>query len=557
MKHHIGWTNVLLLASTVYVQANEIQEKDTLTERTVIVENMYTPNIGEAKKISLIPPIPEIKSEKKQVSYETQAPVFGGEFPTYTTGSKGDIPTTPYKRNHGYLRAGYGNRGNLDSRLHYRATLDERDVLEADVRLYGMNGDIKTPAAGGTWKARTYQTHAQADWKHRWERWEMNMAAGGKSHVFNYWNTPSVSQGRQNILTGFAQISANNLLEETPVTFKAGTTLLYARQKYATDGKNPSEVHLHTEGNFNLKMGEGAHITFGLEMDNLFYSIPDKLPEMKNYTSIGLNPAYTLEKNGWKARLGIHADIQTAHGKTLQLAPDIKGEYRLGKKSALQLDINGGRTINDFHRQAILNPYIPYFQPSLPWNKTQQPKNSYTYVNIMGGWKMTPTDGFTLNAYAGYQLTKDQLFGTTNPQTSYNTFTQDDANRVYVGIGARYNYRHLLSTQLKWQWERWDSEVIDNYITLLPEMSLNWSATFNPIEELHIGLAYTYTRRSKTAEDWRPEAVNNLGANVSYNLLQGLTIYIKGDNLLAQTYFDHVACPAQGFNLMAGAALDF
>ena len=163
MKKQYILLTCALAGGIVALQAQNPEKEDAQLDRTVVVENLYNPDIMNAHKINIMPTLEEPQTVKKQIEYAISAKPSRqfGFVPMDNVGATPEQATA----NKGYLRLGYGNRGNIDSRLSYRSDLSKRDVLNADLLFRGMNGTIDLPeAVDGTdeWNARTYRTYGVA-----------------------------------------------------------------------------------------------------------------------------------------------------------------------------------------------------------------------------------------------------------------------------------------------------------------------------------------------------------------------------------------------------------
>ena len=98
------------------LQAQTTQPKDTTMNRTVVVEQEYNPDIMDASKVNVLPKVEEPTVSKKNVEYATTffpaTSVPAGLMRPYT-GKETQPGSTP-----GYVRAGYGNYGNLDAIIY-------------------------------------------------------------------------------------------------------------------------------------------------------------------------------------------------------------------------------------------------------------------------------------------------------------------------------------------------------------------------------------------------------------------------------------------------------
>ena len=98
---------------------------------------------------------------------------------------------------------------------------------------------------------------------------------------------------------------------------------------------------------------------------------------------------------------------------------------------------------------------------------------------------------------------------------------------------------------------------MDEYTTLTPAMTFQWSANVRPIHKLDVGLSYQFEQRVEGTDGKRSEAVNNLGLTATYSIYDWLSVYLQGDNLLNQKYYQYLMAPEQGFNALIGAVLEF
>ena len=127
-----------ILLGTTALQAQEPEKTATQLDRTVVVENLYNPDIMNANKINIMPTLEEPQVAKKQIEYATSTKP-SKQFGFAPMVSFGETPQLADAQK-GYLRLGYGNRGNVDGRLSYRLDLGKRDELNANLAFHGMDG---------------------------------------------------------------------------------------------------------------------------------------------------------------------------------------------------------------------------------------------------------------------------------------------------------------------------------------------------------------------------------------------------------------------------------
>ena len=151
-SHYIIGGLALAMSMPSCLQAQTTQPKDTTMTRTVVVEQEYNPDIMDASKVNVLPKVEEPTVSKKEVEYATTffpaTSVPAGLMRPYT-GKEVQPGTTP-----GYVRAGYGNYGNLDILANYLFRLSQKDKLNVRFQMDGMDGKLTLPFTDGEkWNA--------------------------------------------------------------------------------------------------------------------------------------------------------------------------------------------------------------------------------------------------------------------------------------------------------------------------------------------------------------------------------------------------------------------
>lgn len=549
------------------MQAQETGKGEAQLDRTVVVENLYNPDIMNANKINLLPTLEEPQATKKQIEY-AEGTNPSNRFDFEPMANFGNIPhqTDAPK---GYLRAGYGTNGNVDGRLSYQFNWGMNDKLNADIIFRGMDGKIEMPEIPSSeyeWDARTYRTTGTLDWTHYFNTLTLRIDAQGENQVFNYNNPSYIEDNHQHNILGSLQANLENGRSQSSIRFKAGTGLLYAQQKYAFRYRNDSESYreynIRSHALVSGEIHQNSHISIAAQMDNLFIR-PGGDYKHASHTVLQLNPYLQAQGEQWSMRLGLHIDPLFGNGEaSVSWAPDLYGEYALGKSYHIYLQTTGGRTVNDFRTINRHAPYagFPIFAEGNEGIGFYTPKHSYTPIDGRLGFKATPMNELSLHIYGGYRIVDDYLFSTCQNSFAdihYCFLMQDKANTLYARITAQYSWKDILTTQASFEWNKWDADLLEQYTTLTPEMVFHWSANIHPIKELNIGASYQYEQRCKDYTGDRADAINNVGVTASYRISDKLTIYAQGDNLLNQKYNLDILHPAQGINFLGGAVLEF
>lgn len=173
-RNHYIFLGMALVALPSLAQVQP-QSKDTTMNRTVVVEQEYNPIILDASKVNVLPKVEEPVVNKKEVEYAISStpasniPV--GTMQAYT--GKEVQPTSKP----GYVRAGYGNYGNLDLLGNYLFHLSSRDKLNVNFSMDGMNGTLDMPYGDARkWDAHYYRTRAAIDYLHQFGKIDLSVA---------------------------------------------------------------------------------------------------------------------------------------------------------------------------------------------------------------------------------------------------------------------------------------------------------------------------------------------------------------------------------------------
>lgn len=560
MKRSIYIAGGITLATLMpfALQAQTQQPKDTTMTRTVVVEQEYNPNIMDASKVNVLPKVEEPAVVKKKAEYAvtplpaTTIPM--GMMSPYLI-SKMQPNATP-----GYIRAGYGNYGNLDVFANYLFRLSDKDKLNVRFQMDGMDGELDMPEEKLTWDAYYYRTRANIDYTHQFSRIDFNLAA---NFGLSNFNLAPYEPGKQKFTEGDFHIGLKSTDESYPVQFKAETNLMmYNRQNNNTllFSDALGETQIHTKGVVSGTISDEQTINIGADIRNIFYTKDFKtedLPVYEDRTTLALNPYYELNNDSWRLHIGANVDFSFGAGKTLRVSPDVTAQYVFSDSYVLYAQATGGKMVNDLRHLERISPYL------LPLGTIH---DTYEQLNAAIGFKASPCTGLWLNLYGGYQDLKDDAFQmqqadeeTVDDETAYYQF-QDlgftNSHNVYAGLKISYDYKDIFAFAIDGTYRNWDAK--EEYALLLkPAYELKFDATLRPVKGLGIHLGYNYAGREEIKDLGKLSAINNLYAGAEYNVFKGVSVYARLNNLLNQEYQYYLGYPTEGFNFLGGLSFRF
>ena len=531
------------------------QVNDTTLNRTVVVEQEYAPEIERASKINVLPKVEIPTAVKRELEYAAE-PVAAQSVPASTmapyAGKEEAAKAVP-----GYLRVGYGNNGNMDAAAGYRFAFSPKDQLNFGLAFDGLNGELNVPdREPAAWDAHRYRTRAALDYTHMFRRWDLNAAAAFGLSNF------SLIQGRQRFTSGDVRIGAASTDESLPLRFRAETSVLYYQRGHNAEVTAWNELLVRTQGAVFAPIDAFRQVGIGFCMNNLFYDAKPASAaldrgENADYTTVNLNPYYQHTAEKWEIHLGAHADFAFKQGKKIQVAPDVQAAYHPVSSITLYAQATGGRLLNDFRRLETLCPYA---------DSDGAPTATYEQLNAAAGFKASLPVGFRLHLYGGYQVRKDELvsvYGRTTGGEPWEglAFLQGDLNNLYAGVELDYTYRDTYSLHLSALGHKWKDkqEFLAHQLHYLPAWEGDVHADARPLTGLLLRLGYRHAAHASRegVGGAKPAPVSDLYLSGSYELFDGLGVYVRANNLLNKSYSLRGGCPAEGLTFLGGVTYRF
>ncbi|MDR0938966.1 MAG: TonB-dependent receptor [Mediterranea sp.] len=545
-----------LASTSLRAQNPATQPKDTVMNRTVVVEQDYIPEIEDARKVNVLPQVVEPAASKKEVRYATAASpaanIPTGTLPSYVA------PETQAVATPGFVRAGFGNYGNVDLLGNYLFRPSTRDKLNVRLGVEGMNGRLGNalPETGEKWKSHHYRTKAGLDYSHQFDQFDLDVA--GHFGLSNFNLLPMLDGGNQKFTSGTFRVALRSTDEAATLRFRGETNLLLYGRKLnplmdnanaptGTTGIN--ETLLRTKVAVSGDISDGQSVTVTGEMSNYWYGGQTS----KSYTALDLNPSYALTGDEWRLRAGAHIDLSFGFDKLIRVAPDIMVQYLFSDSYVLYAQATGGKRLNDFRRLETLSPYAAM---------DELPTATYEQLNAAIGFKASPYPAVWLNLTGGYQRLTNDLACVPFPYIYVGAasgpplFYHDDTYNYYLGGQVSYAYKDLFTVAASYTYRNWTADSEEFLLVMKPESEASVNIGIHPIPALRVDVGFDYIGRRKVG-DTKVNAVSDLHANVGYDLFKGVAIYARLGNLLNKKYAYYLGYPTEGFNLLGGLSFKF
>lgn len=539
-------------------------QQDSTLNRTVVVENEYNPTVMDASKINVMPKMNEPKATKKNINYATSLrEVSAWDYETMSPVVREWESDAAYR---GYLRGGYGNNGNVDVRAGYLWDISKKDRLKVSASLDGWNTDLrgwKEDASDFTDKefgSRMYNTKVALDYRHSFGKVDFMLGGNYHSQVFNYlviedypedaWDTDK--NQHRNLANGYLNFASTD--KDMPIQFAAELGLNYLGMTHTTEYlAKESETNLYAKGNVWKTLNDENLFGLGVRFDNYAYTSEHST----DVTALDFNPYYTLQNDRWNVRIGAHVDWWGGEKDKMYISPDVNVEHRFAGSYVLYAKAGGGREVSGLYELTKITPY---------WIDELLAAPTYLTLDAALGLKGSPLDGLWFHVSGGYQIRENDvcLSISNSSELYYARNWGGDTKVLYGSAGLRYDYKDVFDFSLEgtyynWEYESlvWEGVSIDGLsktaMSLKPELEIVAEAGAKVMDGLRAHVGYEYVKRSGGIYD----PVNNLYAGVDYSLLKNLNVFGKINNLMNANYVRPDACPAQGFNFLAGLSLQF
>ena len=541
-----------LLSCTAYAQ------NDTL--RTVVnVNNEYNPVHIKVNKKSFVPSAVENETKKSTPEYNftQEAMPFGGFISERSAKELMKGEQKPYC---GYARAGYGLGNVLDLKAAYRRDLTTRDNINVAASLDGYKSDLD--GVYNEWNSRAYNSAAMLGYTHAFDKLKLGLGADFNNRVFNYQNSGFIQNmtDKQNSMSYGARINGEST-QQSAFGYKFNAAFAHNSRKYSTgiDGRI-YENHIAAGGEVSYKIGSKEVSRLGLlvNADVFLYNnlLREAMNPYGNNTSIDIDPHIDFAISGWRVRIGTKMNIVTANSAAFAIAPDIIIEKELGNTLSLFAKATGGRTDNCFAKLESISPYWSY-----DIENSTQLEPTYRIFDASAGTKVT-FEPLSIDFEAGYVFTKDDVLQCFNHDDRYSkfgfvysNFAQDNTHNAHAAIRIAYDLGGWMKVAGDARYDYWSCKNKE-LLMMKPEVTCNINAEFKPFDGLTLNAGYNFTYFTKSAGS-RISEKSELNLRASYDIFPWLGVYIQGENLLNDKYFEYAGYRALGARGLLGVTANF
>lgn len=355
------------------------------------------------------------------------------------------------------------------------------------------------------------------------------------------------------------------------------------------------ETALNLNGEAAYSFSPNSSVRLGLEVTSMIYGNPD-LPQIfgidnvDSYFAGTINPAYRFVASGINLQAGARIDLISNAGPAanrygfFHIAPDLRADYQFDVVHLSAAATGGSRLVTlasnydlDYYQSPLLSNTTPVWVPldfkvsasaNLFSGFTAGVSLAYRIANgeRMGGWYQT---------YMNCANYRTSLFPIPDINTpllcSYSLADSYNLRGYSLGTNLSYNQGKWFKAEanINYQPQNGTTGYFNGYDRARTVIAVG--AETNPWSSLRLRVGYDY-REGRSIYTWTyPDAhsdertleslhltnLGNLSAQAQYEVLKGLNVWVRGNNLLNR--HDQVLpyLPTQGIQFTLGGSYVF
>jgi hypothetical protein len=566
----------LLTGWMTYAQpGEEPKEEEKLNNESVTVVKPYSPTISDAFKVKSVPQINDTTQlQKKPITYRINSvPVASTFTPAQGRLSRLKRPARPeYFDN--YAKLGLGNYTNVLAEFAGNIEIDRESDFGVFLNHFSSQGGIDEAVLDDAF----HDTSLDLSYGRRSRDMSWSIGIGGRQRSLNWYGVP-ISPFTVNLEPDDLNAEINYL------HYGAGTSLEFydsvvedVEVKFdgLTTDYDASEIQAGLQVDLAFPVME-EEVSFEAQLDYLTGTFEEEvsssyLPEY-SYLNNHLSPSINLYGNNYAlslgARLNYLLDLENSSSE-FNVYPDIEASYRLlDDKVAVFTTIGGGLDLNSYRELSLDNPFLAPSVLVLPTDRV---------IDAQIGVKGNLTTMFGYKVYGGYRFDEGRALFLKNDFVSVPTDREayewensfiayyTDVTTFNAGASVSFDLNENLNVVLDGQYFGYnvDDAAINDTASQLPEYKVDLMANYQITDSWRAGMMFyvigereVFYANSLESTTRSLDAFADLNLDVSYNINEHLSAFVRGNNLLGNSYEYFADFPVQGLQVMGGAVYKF
>lgn len=540
-------TRILFLLIFIGFSINLFAQNSGFQTDPIKVVRSYEAILSDALKLTPVPSLPTLESEKREFTYQSLrkvAPTNVMVMPMTPMRAMAE-PPSPIANN--YFKAGFGNYTTPLLKAHYMSKRDAKFEYGINLSHFSSRGDLRVD----TFKFDNADLSDNSLGVYG-KRYLKNIVISSNfdfernvRHFYGFHQATEVP--KDSIRQVFNQFSGSIGVN----SYHVANDQLDFSTKFSFytlgDRFDQSENNLRLDGAVLARLNENK-VTFDFAVDYTNYTTTGGLSINRNL--IYFQPRYEYLGSGFRVQGGFNMAMQAESGiSVFQFYPVIDAEYRIADVYMIVYGgITGNIERNSFRDIVRRNPFV---------GTQLDIRNTNNRFQLYGGLKGSIDEVTTYDLNVGFQRMKDALFF-LNDSSDFTRLTP-----VYDSLASVFNFKAKLDRRFG---EKYSARLNVEYNGY--KLSTLASPFMQPTFIASIGGSYNLQKRLSVTTDiyvfngvdyltkmGKIERLNgvfdmSVGANYTYN--NRASIFLQINNLTASRYFRWFNYTSYGINLLGG-----
>ncbi|MDR3327036.1 MAG: TonB-dependent receptor [Prevotellaceae bacterium] len=583
------------------------QQRDTVLVRNVEIERDYTPEIISSDRPSVAFGISEPKKDDVKANFSNySSPLQTGKSEFVPLPYRSYFPLSnrePSKA--GFLRLGVGPLFSWLADFAYPIWNTKDGYFDLFFHHDGILGAGKKPTK------KLFNTGGGFNFFKNFSGNQFYLSAKYFNESFNYYGNVALDT-----VSFPFQADLDSLLNPKQSFNKADITLGIKSTERNDNGwlyNAYLNYHLHStksgiaEHNINamtdvdLELGDN-NLLVSAGIRTFFYQNKDTLPYLllngnnnpwnfpniehnswKTNVIIDICPAYMMNFNNVKIRLGLKSFFNFGKDTPIAASPDVKIDYFLKNFLNLYAGVTGDFQINSLANITAENRYYQLDNAST--------QHTYTPFDIFAGFKVKVVKGLLLDASVNYKYVNNEIFYRNNilslgggalvgTRSAYNkVFAPQYSSGMLFNatIMASYNIKDVANIFAQLKYNGWNlKEKKDMNGTTITEIALH-----TPVWQANVGTSFLFGKgffgnvnfylasgaKTEIEPTYNAKTIINLpgiydlNLGAGYNINKNMSLFVRANNILAvskklnhQLWYGY---DAFGAHFLLGATVQF
>ncbi|MBO7635289.1 MAG: hypothetical protein J6S89_01790 [Paludibacteraceae bacterium] len=558
-------------------------KQDTTILKNIEVVKEYNPVIKESGKISTMPELKDIKTEKKNSDisvWTVPYPIKPGETQTLDFASVEPEKRKFAKERHAKL--GFGNYASFYGDFYTPLFKNDKNLLDFSATHNSTFGKVKlTPKlyeelpSELASQATFNDTEGKLSYTHKFKRMKLSTFVWGNYTLLKRYG---YDDEKLDLANSGVKETDNDSLKQS--YFRLCSNIRFSNYKYSSskwdydceanyrllktrDELSEHTIHTILRGSYHF---DKSSFNLTYDMHNIIMNLPENneiftfenRETLNNYTMIKLIPSYRFKVDLGEINVGVKGTFCINQGKKGAVTPDVYGKVRLINNILyVYAGVTGDYTMNNYQRITKENPYI---------STDTRVEDTYMPIDAYVGLSAKIAKRVNMDIHAGYKLIENPYFFVNRYDTltdrirnTFDVVYDEKAGMFNAGIRLDYQFESRFNATFIGEFNKWALSNIEE-AWHKPKWKMNVQTSYMATEFLKLRLGYLLETGKRALVKTSNVALPNshdLFVGAEFSLFDWLSFYVNFDNVISQEYESWYGYTCHRFNVMGGASIIF